>query len=75
MEKKEDKWIKGVRITYTGRIDGWGQDRCKKDLAGLMSKMIAHAEISMLEKLDESVAGDEHPDAMATIMAAYEKHR
>ena len=76
-ETPKDPPMKGYhfRISYRGRLDGWGRDRFLNDLHALATEMQTKAELDRLDQLDQKVSGDDHPDALLAIMSAYGKNR
>lgn len=64
-----------IRFTWIQPHDGWGFSSFHREMAALIHHLAITAEMETMAELNETVVGDEHPDALGMIMDAYNKHK
>ena len=77
MEPK-NKIIGKLSISWTHESNGWGTPQLRREVRQmcdqLYTKFSSQQIMDDLTRIDQSVEGDEHPEAAGLIITAYQRH-
>jgi len=76
---KKNKTDYKLTINWSQDYHNWGSPAVRKEIQQLCDQLYvdlsSKQSIAVIEQIDQSVTGDDHPKALELIMSAYQKHK